>query len=326
MKNQETLISVIVPIYNTEKYLNKCISSIINQTYRNLEIILVEDGSTDDSYNICKSYQKKDNRIKLIHISNGGVSNARNIGIQHCNGEYISFVDSDDFIDETYIEYLYMLINKYKTKMSIAQHRIIYNNKCYRDFGKVGDEIINAKTAIKRMLYFDIIDTSTWGKLYHKTLFENIKFPTNYNYEDIATTYSFFINSNQIAVGYLSKYNYIVNKNSIINSKFNIKKFDLITMTDKMAYDVESMFPDLKDAVISRKVHARFATLNSLLNNKKFKNERKEIVQYIKLNKRNILKNINIHKKQKVEMIVLCFNIYVYILLIKVYHKIKYML
>ena len=103
----EDLISVIVPVYNVEKYLNKCIDSIINQTYKNLEIILVDDGSQDSSGKICDEYTKKDNRIKVIHKENGGVSSARNIGLNNATGEWIAFIDADDWVDEEYLQTLF---------------------------------------------------------------------------------------------------------------------------------------------------------------------------------------------------------------------------
>ena len=145
----DSLISVIVPIYNSEKYLDNTIKSIINQTYKNLEIILVDDGSTDKSYEICKKYQKKDNRIKLFHQKNKGVSFARNIGIENSNGEFLTFLDSDDLIDKKMYEKLFNafdnnldyvfcdyktkknILNNYNKILQITIYDIIYNNYNY---------------------------------------------------------------------------------------------------------------------------------------------------------------------------------------------------
>ena len=109
--SNEPLISVIIPVYKVEKYLNKCVDSVLNQTYKNLEIILVDDGSPDKCPEICDEYAKKDDRIKIIHKQNGGLSDARNVGIEKSTGEYITFIDSDDYVDSNYIEQLYKLFD-----------------------------------------------------------------------------------------------------------------------------------------------------------------------------------------------------------------------
>ena len=116
---QKPLISIIIPVYNAEKYLPNCLDSVINQTYKNLEIILVDDGSTDKSSEICDEYAQKDFRIKLIHKENGGVSSARNAGLALVSGDYIAWVDSDDFVAPDYIEYMYKLLKEYDADISL---------------------------------------------------------------------------------------------------------------------------------------------------------------------------------------------------------------
>lgn len=115
---EEKLISIIVPVYNVEKYLKECIDSVISQTYKNLEIILVDDGSTDKSGEICDEYSKKDSRIKVIHKENGGLSDARNVALDIAKGEYIGFVDSDDYVEKDMFETLYKLAEEHNTEIS----------------------------------------------------------------------------------------------------------------------------------------------------------------------------------------------------------------
>ena len=121
------LISIIVPVYNVEKYLNRCIDSILLQTYNNIEILLIDDGSLDKSSQICDEYMKKDKRIKVIHKKNGGLSDARNAGIDIARGKYITFIDSDDSVEKDLVEYLYKLVINFNTKMSICSHRVIFD-------------------------------------------------------------------------------------------------------------------------------------------------------------------------------------------------------
>ena len=128
-KTNKPLISVIVPIYNCARYLPQCIESILAQTYTNLEIILVDDGSTDNSRKICNDYAAMDLRIKVIHQANAGVSVARNIGLKWARGEYIGFVDADDYIAKDMYEYLYSLIFKYQTKISICNYYEVRNSQ-----------------------------------------------------------------------------------------------------------------------------------------------------------------------------------------------------
>ena len=225
MTIKEPLISVIVPIYNVEKYLNKCVDSIINQTYKNLEIILVDDGSPDNCPQICDEYAKKDKRIKVIHKENGGLSDSRNVGIQEAKGEYIGFIDSDDYIDSEMYEYLYNLIEKYSADISNCGHR---------DVGLVNEEgplpedeiVLNSKEALELLSRDTWIKNFAVNKLYKKSLFidNNIEYPVGKIMEDILTTYRLIEKANIIAVGNKNYYNYLKRDNSITGGK-STKKY-----------------------------------------------------------------------------------------------------
>lgn len=188
----EELISVIVPIYNVEKYLNKCIESIINQSYSNLEIILVDDGSKDSSGIMCDSYILKDKRIKVIHKENGGLSDARNVGLDKAKGEYIVFIDSDDWIDEKMIEILYNIIKKNNSDISICDYFLAYNEEIQTQ--KEDIEIINLSNieALKTIYDKDlgVCMIVAWNKLYKRNLFkDDIRYPYGKIHEDEFTTY-----------------------------------------------------------------------------------------------------------------------------------------
>lgn len=305
---EKPLISVVLPIYNISGYLDKCMASVLNQTYSNLEIIMVDDGSTDECPAICDSYEEKDPRVVVYHKSNGGLSDARNYGIERANGLYITCIDPDDNVDLDYIEYLHMLVRKYNTKMAICQHRVYYNNGSLKENGTTGDEMIDTEKCIERMLYHDVIDTSAWAKLYHKELFLNVKYPKGKIFEDIATTYALMFQCKYIAVGYESKYNYIFHNDSIVTGKFKPNKLDLIEMTDKMGMDVLKKYPNLKEAVLRRRVYARISTLNQMLNASGYDRERKEILNFIKSNRWQILSNKKAPKRDKIAIIILSIS------------------
>ena len=306
-------ISVIVPVYNVDQYLDRAVRSILKQTYRNLEIILIDDGSNDASGKICDKYKFEDKRIIVIHKKNEGLSEARNAGINIAKGEYITFVDSDDNIEADMIEYLFYLIKKFKTSMSICSHKVIYekSNKI-RYLGNNKEELLDAEHCLLKMLYHKDVDTSAWGKLYDIKLFKNIRYPKGKLFEDIGTTYKFFIMSNFIACGYKDKYNYYVRENSIVTRKFSTKKMDLLLMTDSMGRDVIKIFPNLKQAVLRRKVYARFSTLNQLINVDGYYKERANLIRFIKKYKWKILFDRLAPKRDKIAILLLEMGINIY--------------
>ncbi len=310
----EPKISVVLPIYNVEKYLEKCMESIFNQTYKNLEIILVDDGSPDGCPALCDSFAQKDSRICVVHKQNGGISDARNAGIAAATGEYISFVDPDDYVENDYIEYLYSLIKKYDCKMSLCQHTVKFESGREICYGKDGDALLTSKECIERMLYNDVIDTSCWAKLFSADLAKKFLYPKGKLFEDIGTVYKFFIESGTIACGWQSKYFYMMRAKSIVHCSFNPHKLDLLEMTDSMAKDVLATFPDLEKAVLRRQVYSRFSTLNQMLDVKEkvYKEKCKEIIRYIRENKKALLSDKRLPRRDRLALYLLSMGFFFY--------------
>lgn len=306
------LISVILPIYNVAQFLPRCIESVCSQTYDNLEIILVDDGSPDDCGDICDKYAEKDNRIVVVHKQNGGLSDARNKGAEIANGEYITFIDSDDYVTDTYVEYLYSLIEKYHTRMSLCTHTVVFENGKNIVYGNGGDEELSTERCLERMLYDDVINTSAWAKLYESEMVRKFPYPVGKLFEDIATTYKFFMECDRIACGYKSQYFYMLRSSSIVYQEFNMKKLELLEMTDIMAKDVLKEYPQLKIAVQRRQLYARFSTLNQFQNVKGHKNEKKELISYIRMNKGCVLGNPKAPKRDKFAVMALGMGYPVY--------------
>ncbi len=306
------LISVILPIYNVEQFLPRCIESVCRQTYDNIEIILVDDGSKDNCYNICEEYAAKDNRIKVLHKVNGGLSDARNKGSQIARGQYITFIDSDDYVTDTYVEYLYSLIEKYHTRMSLCTHTVVFESGSNIVYGNGLDEELSSETCLERMLYDDVINTSAWAKLYETEMVKKFPYPVGKLFEDIATTYKFFIECGSIACGYESQYFYMLRSTSIVYQKFNTKKLELLEMTDAMASDVIKKFPQLETAVKRRQLYARFSTLNQFQNTKGYKDEKKQLISYIRKNKGCVMGNPKAPKRDKLAVMALSFGYPVY--------------
>ena len=181
------MVSVIIPIYNVEKYLEECVESVLYQTYQDLEIILVDDGSPDGCGAICDEYAQKDKRVKVIHKENGGLSDARNAGLDVCRGDYIVFVDSDDCIHPQMIERLYNLLMKYQTDMAICSFQDIEENEMplYAKYDAQGKEYCFEKENIMNQLQSrNLLTVVAWNKIYKARLFENIRYPKGYIHED----------------------------------------------------------------------------------------------------------------------------------------------
>ncbi|RVU70936.1 MULTISPECIES: glycosyltransferase family 2 protein [Lactobacillus] len=314
----EPVISIIIPIYNVEKYLKRCLDSVEKQIYTNLEIILINDGSTDDSLVIAEEYAKKDSRIKIFSETNHGLSAARNLGLKHVTGEYITFIDSDDYVSNDYVSYLYSLLEKsnFTASMSICSLMNVYEDSGKEiNTGNNKEYTLPGKECIKMMCYHDLVDTCAYAKLGSKELYNDFEFPEGKVFEDIGTTYQLFEKANKVECGFKPKYFYNIRSNSITTQKFTTQKLDLLEMTDKMADDVVQKYPDLKKAVLRRRIYARFSTLNQTFTSKgtvKIKEIRNELIKFIQKNHKELFFDKNVPKRDKVAYLSLCmgFNFY----------------
>lgn len=325
MKNNP-LISVIIPVYNVERYLSKCLNSVLAQSYTNLEIILIDDGSTDTSGKMIDEYKKKDSRIVTIHQQNSGLSAARNTGLRIMKGKYVTFVDSDDYVTNDYVEYLYSLIKKsnFKAPLAICSLMDHYENSGKNvNCGDGSERNITGKKCIEMMCYHNLVDTCAYAKLGTNELYQGFTFPEGKLFEDIGTTYQLFMKSPIVACGFKPKYYYNIRSNSIVTSGFKKNKLDMLEMTDKMANNVIKKYPDLHSAVLRRQVYARFSTLNQMLNTNNYETEKKNIVQYIKDNRKLVLNDPQTPKRDHMAYALLRFGLPLYRFGWKTYMKMK---
>lgn len=241
---KEEIISVIVPVYKVEKYIRKCIDSIINQTYKNLEIILVDDGSPDNCPQICDEYAQKDSRIKVIHQENMGVSVARNNGLDIATGKYIGFVDSDDYIESTMFEDLLDALVNNDAQMSICNFNVITDKEKYIRNKYPNTKTYNKKEILRELILDKNIQSYPWNKLYTKTLFEKIKFPAGKNYEDIGTTFYLIEQCEKIQLIGKAEYNYINRSDSIV---FNVKEKTVVDYLDIIMKRYEYIYQKYED-------------------------------------------------------------------------------
>ena len=228
------LLSVIIPVYQVEKYIGQCLDSVLAQTYTNLDIILVDDGGTDSSVDICREYQKKDNRIRIISQENGGLSKARNVGVAHAQAELITFIDSDDYIHPqmfaTMVPYLQEhnldIISCTSTRKNVVIKEMIGTGKL---------ECYDHRTAVSMGLRDD--NVSAWGKIYKKELLEKVQFPVGRVFEDLGTLYKIFNECHKVGWLDYQFYHYIKRENSITQRSFRVKpKYDSLYLNHEKIF------------------------------------------------------------------------------------------
>lgn len=245
MDKELPLVSVIVPVYNVQDYLAECINSIIRQNYTHFELLLVDDGSTDNSGMLCEQYRKKDNRIKVIHKKNGGLSDARNYGIDKALGEYLTFIDSDDYVSEIYLN---ALVNTaIHNNADIVQVEFTREKNRLASKSAFGNKIYNPTEALKSMLTLQRVQVNAWAKLYHAKLFDGVRYPVGKINEDNLTTYKTLIRANKVACCSDYLYYYRVNPAGIMNSQFNEKRFDILNAPDETAAFLGSQSSQFKE-------------------------------------------------------------------------------
>lgn len=301
----DPLISVIVPCYNVEKYLARCLNSIKNQTYKNLEIVVINDGSTDNTLEIVKQFAKKDSRFKMFTQANHGLAYTRQYGLSLAKGEYITYVDSDDYVTSDYVEYMFNLLKKkgFKSKMALCSlENVIEKNGNHINNGNGQIETLTGKQCIESMLYNGLVDTCAYAKLVQRDLYFSNQFPgfpKGRLFEDIATSYALFEQCSTVECGFEPKYFYVIRSRSITTGSFTKNKLDLLDMTDKMAKGVLAKYPDLEAGVIRRQVYARFSTLDQTLGYPEAKKYQRKLVKFIMDHKSDVLSNPKISRRDR---------------------------
>ncbi|ETI67556.1 glycosyltransferase family 2 protein [Neobacillus vireti] len=287
------VISIIVPVYNLEAYLEKCIKSIIIQTIKNIEVILINDGSTDESGVICDSYASMDCRIKVIHKKNGGLSSARNAGMKIASGEYIGFVDGDDYVDRNMFGELYWLCENTNSDISICKfgrelNENLSNEMTEKPFCEEMDKI----EAMRQLFKGELYRFSVCNKLFKKSCFENIVFPEGRIHEDLSTTYKLFSNANKVVYTNYIGYIYVKRDNSILASRFNEKRLDAFTGWEEILAFMKQKYPQLSSEVNACFVYSCVDNGYYILNQVVGKKEREKYLLYIQSYVRKYYKDI----------------------------------
>lgn len=243
------VISVIIPIYNVEKYIDNCIVSIVNQTYTNLEIILVDDGSPDNCPEICDNWASRDNRIKVIHKENGGLSDARNAGLAVATGDFIAFVDSDDWIDTQMYQVLYnSIINTNSDIASCGAKRVWLDGRASCELINItNDYVLENEDIMKALITSNGLLQVVWNKLYRKKIIEDIKFPVGLIHEDEFWSWRAIARAGRVVVIKESFYNYLQRDDSIMGAGFSTNSLLVIQAKSERQSFIEEFMPNLTD-------------------------------------------------------------------------------
>lgn len=302
------LISVIIPVYKVERYLKRCVDSVLNQTYTNLEIILVDDGSPDLCPKICDDYATLDSRVKVVHKENGGLSSARNAGLDICTGEYLAFVDSDDFLSKRFIECLYRAIIEKCVNVSVAEYRAFERNEKLFE-KKIPDNYVVEKMPLEKIMacyssiysHDSMLTIVSWNKLYKAILFNRVRFPEGKLYEDAATTYKILNQCDEIAFVKHQLYYYFLRQNSISgNEGFTERYLDLFdALKETNEFFLEQKKERLAGFVVPQMLKVGIYSWWGTKYVLKQPQRAEEILQYIKLKSQTVTTTQYFYEWQK---------------------------
>ena len=247
------MISVIVPMYNAEEYIDACVESILAQTYKNFELIIIDDGSTDRSSLMIDSYTYNDERVRIVHRENEGAAAARNIGLKYAKGDYICFIDADDTVHNTYLSYLAELITEYNADIAISSYRNVFSPACLEDEPEESDRrAMTGKEALADLLYQRHFMSVPWGSLSKKSLWEHVSFPEGTKAEDMGTIYKLYAAAKKVAYGDKALYNYFQRSGNTMFSTSATRNIDYFKHSRQMVNYMNHNFKDIAGAGYSR--------------------------------------------------------------------------
>lgn len=307
-------ISVIVPVYKVKEYIYKCVDSILNQTFRDIEIILVDDGCPDLCGDICEEYSKRDSRVQVIHKVNGGLSDARNVGFKHACGKYVIFIDSDDYIENDMLEYLYSNITESDADVSTCGVFDVYENGIQTLSGAEEILVCSAEEFYSYILQGTKVRGEIWNKLIKRSAIIDIEFPKGKLYEDIFFTADMVQKISKVCIGTVPKYYYLHRTGSITGKPYRKQLLDIIEGYEKTYQVVCRKFPKLEEEARCLWIWSRFIILDKIMleDNYKMIGEFKEMVSFLREHRREILKNRYFRNSRKVAVMVLSVSVRLY--------------
>lgn len=316
-------ISVVVPVYNVEKYLHKCVDSIIDQTYKNLEIILVDDGATDMSGKICDEYLEKDSRIKVIHKINGGLSDARNTGMGQAQGKYIIFIDSDDYIDENMLMTLYTNLTESKADMAVCGIWNVYQEQKWAQCEQREKFVCDNVEALRLLMIGEKIPGSICNKLLKWEIASQFRFQVGKHYEDVFFHTDMMPSIQSVSVDTTPLYYYVHREGSITTRNFDKTAMDIIEAYERNYQMIQSKYPQISDVAKFRAQWANFVVMDRMMESETYWEyaEYKQVKAALKKNVLSIFFSKYFRKTRRISALALGLNIKLYYILSKMNRK-----
>lgn len=297
--NMNNLISVIVPIYNVGEYLERCVNSIIMQSYSNIEIILVDDGSIDNCPEICDRYKNEDSRIKVIHKMNGGLSDARNAGLNISAGEYIAFVDGDDWIQKDMLQILHQKLLQNQAQIASCGIQLVYSDGKKKKYINPKEKNYTRDEAAKEILIGDRIDVSACNKLYSRYIFEDLRYPVGENHEDVAIILQIIRKVERLCTVEYIGYNYFQRNGSISNTKSRANIINMLEHAENICEFVDENFTYLIPYANTYYCDVVISILKNILIEKKYPASKDETQHYFELLKKRLTLQVFMYLKIK---------------------------
>lgn len=314
MKEEKYKLSVIVPVYNVEKYLKRCVDSILRQNYENMEVLLIDDGSTDKSGEICDAIEKSSEKIKVIHQENKGLSEARNAGVDLSKGDYILFIDSDDFIEDEAVSELMSICNEKQVDVALCHQQDDYGNTARTVTKNTETFYCTGKEALGLMLEGVKIPGTACAKIVKKEITDGLRFPAGKTYEDAFFNTDLFLRADTVYCTTAPYYHYWHRKGSITTASFSVKNFDVIDAYTLNLQKVRALAPELESLALFRYYWSYCVVLDKMLMTDNFKtlDRYDEIKSFIKKNWLNIVRCKYLSKFRRMSIIIFILNVQLY--------------
>ncbi len=304
VNSTEELISVIIPVYNVKPYLQMCAETVFAQTFRNLEIIFVDDGSTDGSGELCDELARKDPRVRVIHQENGGLSDARNTGIMASTGAFLFFLDSDDAISPVTLAHLWTACIRTRADVAIGDFIRFSEEKVPTERRQFTTEAVDTEEAIRRLLLHQECVHTAWGKLFRRKLWETMRFPKGLLNEDHAVIYDVMVNVKKAAFVKDALYYYRIRQGSIMTSRITERNLPLLDTSERVTNMIIERYPSLREPAIRLHVVVYMRFLSDLLETDygMFPDVQKRIISTLKGYRKEFMRSRQVRKVDKLKL------------------------